>query len=171
MSHSSTALIPSERPPEELAAFGIASTLLPVRLFLQSGATAAGAVFLRKIPSADRETESLGARLNEPGVAFLPFAAGGRVELVRLAAVAYVELLDEAPEIARLHALGAATEPVEIELANGESLAGDLIAIAPPGRRRLSDLLNRGETFLPLAAPGRTLFVNRDAIVRVLGRA
>jgi hypothetical protein len=69
-----------------------------------------------------------------------------------------VEHPGELPEIARLRALGAAAHPVEVELTTGELLHGELLAIAPPDRRRLSDLLNRGETFLPLVDAGRTFY-------------
>ena len=177
MSRSSITPLPSRpRPrtepasPEEPAGFGIASTLLPVRLVLQWGESVSGALFLRKAPSPQREPETVGARLNEPDAQFLPFAAAGRVELVRLAAVAYLEHAGELPEVARLRELGAAAEPVEIELLTGETVEGELLAIARPDRRRLSDLLNRGETFLPLVSSGRVLFVNRDAMARVRGR-
>jgi hypothetical protein len=52
----------------------------------------------------------------------------------------------------------------------GEVLEEELLALAPPERCRLSDILNRGETFVPLAAPGRTLYVHRDAMARIRGR-
>lgn len=168
MSLSSITQFPTE--PAAPAPFGIASSLLPVRLVFQWGEGLTGALFLRKTASPQREAETVGERLNEPDTQFLPFAAAGRVELVRLAALAFLEHPDELPEIARLRELGAAAEPVEIELMTGETLEGELLAMAPPDRRRLSDLLNQGETFLPLVSSGRTLYVNRDAMARVRGR-
>lgn len=170
MPASSSTLIRTDAAPDEASAFGIASTLLPIRLVLLWGEALAGAVFLRQTSSPLHGPETLGDRLNEPESAFLPIAVGGRVEVVRLGAVAYVEHRAELPEIDRLRELGAAAEPVAIELMTGETLEGKLLALAPPERSRLSDILNRGETFVPLAAPGRTLYVNRDAIARARGR-
>jgi hypothetical protein len=151
----------------------MAATLLAVRLVLQWGEGLAGVLHLRDTPSPSGEREGLGARLNEPGAPFLPFSPAGpgrRLELVHRNAVAYVEHPGELPEIARLRALGAAAHPVEVELTTGELLHGELLAIAPPDRRRLSDLLNQGETFLPLVDAGRTFYVHRDAVARVRDR-
>lgn len=170
MPASSSTLIRSDTTPDEASDFGIASTLLPIRLVLLWGEALAGAVFLRQTSSPLHGPETLGDRLNEPETAFLPIAVGGRVEVVRLGAVAYVEHRAELPEIDRLRELGASAEPVAIELMTGETLEGELLALARPERSRLSDILNRGETFVSLATPGRTLYVNRDAMARVRGR-
>lgn len=168
MSASSSISTTSER-----TAFGIASSRLPVRLVLEWGEAVAGVLHLRDTPAPSGEPEGLGARLNEPGAPFLPFSPAGPdrgLELVHRAAVAYVEHPGELPEVARLRELGAAAHAVEVELTTGELLRGELLAIGPPDRRRLSDLLNRGETFLPLADGERTLYVHRDAMARVRSR-
>ena len=172
MSASSTISTTSDRSVHRAPAFGISATLLPVRLVLQWGEGVAGCLHLRDTPSPSGEREGLGARLNEPEASFLPFSPAGPgrgVELVNRATVAYVEHPGLLPEVARLRELGAAVHRVEIELTTGETLRGDLLAVAPPDRSRLSDLLNRGEAFLPLEDGGRTLFVHRDAIARVRG--
>lgn len=173
MSASSSISTTSDRSAHRAPAFGIAATLLPVRLVFQWGEAVAGCLHLRDTHSPSGEREGLGARLNEPGAAFLPFSPAGpgrSVELVHRTAVAYVEHAGWLPEVANLRDLGAAVHPVEVELTTGESLQGDLLAVAPPDRSRLSDLLNRGDLFLPLVDGGRTLFVHHDAIARVRGR-
>lgn len=147
--------------------FTIASDLLPVRLILEWGEARAGALFLRDTHAATGEPESLGARLNEEGVRFVPFSCHGAVELVHLAAIACVEHQGELPEIARLVELGARREPVTIELMTGEVLRGDLLAYAPPDRSRLSDLLNRVDRFFPLVSAGRTVYLHREAVATV----
>lgn len=173
MSASSTISTTSDLSAHRAPAFGIAATLLPVRLVFQWGEAVAGVLHLRDTPGPSGEREGLGARLNEPGAPFLPFSpagAGRRLQLVHRNAVAYVEHPGELPEIARLRALGAVAHAVEVDLTTGELLQGELLAIAPPDRRRLSDVLNQGETFLSLVDAGRTLYLHRDAVARVRSR-
>lgn len=173
MSASSSISTTSDRSAHRAPAFGIAATLLPVRLILQWGEAVAGCLHLRDTPSPSGEREGLGARLNESRAPFLPLSPAGpgrSLELVNRATVAYVEHTGWLPEVARLRELGAAVHRVEIELTTGEALHGELLALAPPDRRRLSDLLNRGEAFLTLVDGGRTLFIHRDAVARVRSR-
>lgn len=169
MSDSSSTLTSDHEAPRGTA-FRMDSSLLPVRMVLLWGEAVNTALYLRDIASPSGEPEGLGARLNEPGVAFLPFSLEERTELVRLAAVAYLEHPGELPEVRRLRELGAATHPVEIELMTGELLRGELLGFGSPDHPRLSDLLNRGEHFLPVVdreSTERTRYVNRDAIARV----
>lgn len=147
--------------------YAIASNLLPVLLVLEWGEALTGNLFLRDTPSPSRDPENLGTRLNEPGTHFVPFERDGRVEFVRLGSVSYVEHPAELPEVRRLRELGARSEPVEVDLATGELLRGDLLDIAPPEHCRLSDLLNQADRFLLLASPGTTVYVARAAITRV----
>ena len=86
---------------------------------------------------------------------------------MRIASVIYFECPPDLPEIAGLRAVGAQAEPVEIELVTGELARGALLCLAPPNRRRLSDLLNASDPFLLLIDARRALYVNRDAIARV----
>ncbi len=150
-----------------MSAFGIVSTPFAARLALRTGASLAGELLLRQTTTANHRDETLGARLNESGDAFLPLEVDGGVELVRLSSVAYLECPPDLPEVAGLKSLGAQAEAVEIELVTGELACGSLLCLAPPHRRRLSDLLNAADPFLLLVAAERTMYVNRDAIVRV----
>jgi len=149
------------------AAFGIESAPLSVRLRLLTGALIGGGLLLRQTTTATHRDETLGARLNESGDDFLPLQVESGVELVRLTSVIYFECPPDLPEIDDLRAVGAQAEPVEIELVTGEPARGDLLCLAPPEHRRLSDLLNRSDPFLLLVDSRRALYVNRDAITRV----
>lgn len=149
------------------AAFGIESAPLAVRLRLRSGPLIDGGLLLRRTTTATHRDETLGARLNESGDDFLPLETELGVELVRLASVVYFECPPDLPEVAGLRAVGAQDEPVEVELVTGELARGDLLCLAPPNRRRLSDLLNASDPFLLVVDADRALYVNRDAIARV----
>lgn len=169
MSTSSSDSTTNEPVAPTGTAFGIASSLLPARVVLLWGEAIAGSLYLRDASSPSGEPEILGARLNEAGVSFLPFSTDHRTELVRLAAVAYVEHPGKLPEVAHLQRLGATAHPVEVELMTGEILRGELLGFGPPNRSRLSDLLNSEATFLPFLDRDRTLYVNREAMARVRG--
>ncbi len=147
--------------------FGIDASPLATRLALRTGASVAGELLLRRTTTATYSDETLGARLNESGDAFLPLDVGSGVELVRLSSVVYFECPPGLPEVDSLRGIGAQSELVEIELVNGEHARGALLCLAPPNRRRLSDLLNASDPFLLLVDSTRTLYVNRDAITRV----
>ncbi len=113
-------------------------------------------------------TETIADRLNDPNVGFLPCEAAGRTELIRLSSLSYVEIHGLPPEIERLQEIGAVRKRVELELDNGDSLAGELMYEAPPSTDRVSDLFNsRAPRFLLLTSGERILFVRRDAVARV----
>lgn len=169
MSASSSTSTTSDLGAPRGTAFGIASSLLPVRLIFLWGEAIDAALYLRDTASPSGDREGLGVRLNEPEVSFLPFSTESRTELVRVAAVAYVEHPDKLPEVTQLERLGAIAHPVETELMTGEILRGELLGFGSPDRPRLSDLLNSEDTFLPFLAGERTLYVNRDAMARVRG--
>lgn len=121
--------------------------------------------FLRPVGA---RSETLGERLNEPGVAFVPVSVRGHAELLQLADIAYAETSDRLPELAELEALGARRRTVLIRLVSGEMLSGELIYVAPPERSRILDLLNAdGARFLLMVEGARTRYVQRAAIARV----
>lgn len=167
MSLSSSSSTATSRPAAVARSFGIVSNLVPVRLILMWGEARVGSLFLRELHTVSGEPESVGGRLNDPELRFVPFSVGGSVELVNLAAVACLEHEGELPEVSRLLETAAKREPVAIELMTGEVIHGELLAHAPPERARLSDLLNQGQRFFPLLSGDRTLYVNPDAVVAV----
>ncbi len=117
------------------------------------------------------ERETLDDRLNDLSTSFLPAEVDGKMEMLHLSWIHYVELDAELPEIARLDQLGAMRENVAIRLVSGEELRGEVIYILPPERRRLSDLLNsRDWRFLLLVGDGKAYYVNRDAVASVRQR-
>lgn len=126
------------------------------------------AVFLHTVSPHLFAAETVADRLNDPEIEFLPCEIEGRTELLRLAAICYVELAETAPEVERSDEVGAVHARVRLELCCGETLEGELIYEAPAFTDRVSDLLNdRPPRFVLLASNGRTLFVRRDAIDRV----
>ena len=135
----------------------------------RAGRKSAATFFLHTVSPHLFATETVADRLNDPETSFLPCEIGGRTELIRLGGLSYVEIHGLAPEIERLEEIGAARSAVELALGCGETLSGELVYEAPVTTDRVSDLLNsRATRFLLLASKGRTLFVHRDAITRVL---
>jgi hypothetical protein len=141
---------------------------LPVRLHTRDGGAVEVEVFLHTVGESGRP-ETLGDRLNDPHLRFLPCRVAGRVELVHLERLVFVEALAPLPELQELEEVGAVRQPVEVDLADGRSLRGTLVYSRPAGSQRVSDLLNAGnERFLLLVeAAARTLYVRRDELLRV----
>jgi hypothetical protein len=141
---------------------------VPVRLHTVDGGTVEAEVFLHTVGESGRP-ETLGDRLNDPHLRFLPCRIAGRVELVHLDRLAYVEALAPLPELQELEEVGAARQPVEVDLAHGPALQGTLVYSRPAGSQRVSDLLNLGEErFLLLVVDAeKSLYVRRDELLRV----
>jgi len=151
--------------------FGIDSSLLSVRIAPLGGAPFDAGIFLREASAASREPETLGSRLNEPSVSFLPLSIDGEVEMIHLGSIGFVERTGELPEVERLIELGVRGVPVAIRLVDATALNGNVLAMTRPEESRLSDLLNHGDRFLLLVDPTRVLYVRRDAILRVRSTA
>jgi hypothetical protein len=141
---------------------------LDVRLLFADGRRTTARVFLHAASARRLGSQTLGERLNDHDLAFIPLELEGRVELVRLGTIAAVQCDLPLPEIEALDAVDAFREPVEIELAGGEWLRGDLRYELPPGGCRVSDLLNApDQRFLLLQHERGVSYVHRDAIARV----
>jgi hypothetical protein len=151
--------------------FGIASSLLAVRFGPLGSAPFDAGIFLREVSAASRAPETLGSRLNEPGVRFLPISFDGRIEMIHLVAIGFVERIGELAEIDRLLELGVQRVPVAITLTDATVVHGDLLAMTRPEGDRLSDLLNHADRFVLVADRSRALYVRRDAILRVRSTA
>jgi hypothetical protein len=141
---------------------GVVARVVPIH-----GEPLEAVFFLRPTGAQGRTSETLGERLAEPGVRFIPTEIDGGISFLRLSSLAYVEHFGELTELARLAELGAWREPVEISLVSGERLSGDLVYLMPPDRRRVSDLLNDAGRFLLLVDDNYARYVNRDAIEQV----
>lgn len=145
--------------------FGIESDLAPVRIVLLGGTELTGSLFVRRSASRHRREETLGDRLKESGVDFVPLEVGdGRVEMLNVDGVAYLEHPGDLPEVAEMRELEVPAPRVRVVLHSGEALGGELFAFGPPDRDRLSDVLNRSGRFLLLADGERSLYVNRRAV-------
>jgi hypothetical protein len=127
-------------------------------------------VFLHAGSEYGLRAETLAARLDHPEARFLPCEIEGQRQLLNLDAVTYLELGGTLPEVEEMRAVGASSCAVELDLASGETLRGELLYEAPAGAHRLSDLLNAPSGgFLLLTGDGLTRFVNRRAILRARG--
>lgn len=119
--------------------------------------------------SSTSNRETLGERLNDPHTRFLACKVDERVELVSLKAISFIRVPGTLPEAEMQEQLGAIRQPARVTLACGYSLNGDFFSIMPSARARLSDLLNlTDERFLLFLAPGGTVYIQRDSIVRVV---
>lgn len=140
---------------------------LPVTVVPTFGGAFEAVFFLRPAGAQGRMRETLADRLEEPGIRFVPVEVDETIEFLQLASIAYVEHEGALPEMSRLADMGAWREPVEITLGNGNELAGDLVYLLPPERRRVSDLLNDSGRFVLLVDDTHARYVNRGAIERV----
>jgi len=148
-----------------MSEYALAVRRRPARLAGFDGDSALAVLFLRGASARGPRGETVLERLNAFDGEFLPCEIDGRVSLVNLSWIAYVEIdaAGDGPEPP-----GVRRAPAELELVSGERLAGELVYVARPGRARVSDLLNAaGDRFIRLAAPGVDRFVRRDAIRRV----
>ncbi len=148
--------------------FAIEVQKIPIRLVNVSGQATEARLFLHLASSHDYRSETVGERLNDPKVDFLPFEIDGRILLIRLSSLAYAEVREAPPELARMDEIGASHEVVTLILQSGESLQGELVYEAAPENPRVLDLMNtRQHRFLLLQTDNKTLFVRRKAVVRV----
>jgi hypothetical protein len=147
--------------------FALAMQDEPIRIVGTDGRVAQASLFLHAVADRSSRPETIGSRLNDLAVSFLPVRRDERIELVHLAWVAYVAVAGRPLDVAAREEVGARRAAVELDLVGGETLKGELLYELPAGNSRVSDLLNSaGERFLLLLSESETLFVNRAAIVR-----
>ena len=147
-------------------------TPLSVRLVMAGGDTAHALVFLHT--SSDRRSgpQSLGERLCDANTSFLPCVVDRGVELINLDHVACVLAPRDLPDVEELEELPSFRVAVDLDLAHGERLSGELRYRLPPESCRISDLFNLdAERFVLLTTDRRAVYVNRRAVVRVRVRA
>lgn len=125
--------------------------------------------FLSAFAEHHRGEETLTDLLARPKQ-FVPFLdQEGRPVLLRRDAIAWIKVTE--PE--RVEWLfyemrvGVPRERVRLTFSDGEELAGDLFAIAPEGKRRVSDLMNEAPGFFHLEASDGLYLVNRGLVTSV----
>lgn len=157
-----SAQVPSES--YKLSIAGIAAEVV-----LWSGDSLAAAFYLRLASAQGRGRETLGERLNDPMTHFLPCKVDSRVELVNLDWISYLRVSGFLPEVEQLEEAGAVRQRARVTVQSGYVLEGEFLYVLPSARSRLSDLLNEsGDRFLLFLAPAAALYINRNAIVRVV---
>lgn len=150
--------------------FVLESQPAPATLRDAEGRARSGVFFLRS-GGAPARVESLVDLLNDDERRFLPFECGEGIELVAVESIVYVEFELPEAQARELEEVGAVRTPIELEVAGGGRLAGDLVHEAPPSARRVSDLLNYlRDRFLTLLAGDRAWAVRRGAILRAFPR-
>lgn len=141
-----------------------------VRLHRLRGGEIEAVLFVHSVGPDDTRPQSVASRLNEPGHRFLPFEIEGRVILVRLASIAAIELREQPPEVAALAQVGGERARVEVVLATGRHLEGELLYEAPETRRRVLDVLNATTDRFLLMVSGKSYYlVHVEAIDQVRG--
>ena len=148
--------------------YAIDVTRTPIHLKTLTGEEIDAAAYVHPVAHADFRPESVGDRLNDPEAHFLPCEVEGESFLVRLESISYVVTTTAVPEVESMETVGATHSQVELWLASGDRLRGDLIYEAERGEERVSDMLNRSSSrFLLLVDGERTYFVQRSAVDRV----
>lgn len=151
-----------------MADFQLEVTRLSVRVVDFAGAFFTADFFLHHSGERQPGPETLGERLNGPHTRFLPFDRDGRVELVNLSALAYVEHAGPLPEVAAHQRLGGPQEAVVVRLRSGEELTGSLLYLFTGDGARILDRLNASTDRFLLLLDGATVrYVNADAVVAV----
>ncbi len=125
--------------------------------------------FLSSCAEHHHGSETLSDLLARPK-AFVPFLTktGGPV-LLRKDAIAWIRVM-EPEKVEWLFyetRVGVPREHVRLTFGDGGELLGDLFAIAPEGKRRVSDLMNEGDGFIHLEAPDGLYLVNRRLVTAV----
>lgn len=125
--------------------------------------------FLSAFAEHHRGEETLTDLLARPKQ-FVPFLDHeGRPVLIRRDAISWIKVTE--PE--RVEWLfyemraGVPKERVRVVFPDGDELTGDLFAIAPEGKRRVSDLMNEAPGFFHLEAPDGLYLVNRNRVTAV----
>lgn len=138
------------------------------RLVDAGGSSREVVFFLHTVRKHDYRHESLADRLNDLDARFVPCEIDGRIELLQIDWIVYVEPRGRLPEFDRLVEEGAIRTLVEVDLVTGESLRGALLYEAPIDNDRVSDLLNtRADRFLALQGEGWSRLVRCGAITRL----
>ncbi len=141
---------------------------LTAKVHLWNGDIVDASFYLRLTGSMNLGLEGLGERLNDPKTMFLACKVDQQVQLLHLNAIAYIYLPELTEEVENLESIGAERQTARITLRTCETLNGEFLAVQPPGRSRVSDLLNEpGRRFILFLHQGGTCWVNRKAIARV----
>jgi hypothetical protein len=141
---------------------------LSAKVHLWNGDVVEASFYLRLAGTANPGKEGLGERLNDPKTMFLACKVDHQVQLLHLNAIAYIYMPELSDEVEHLEGLGAQRQPARLTLRTCETLSGEFLSILPPGRSRISDLLNEpNQRFLLFLYQGGTCWVNRKAIARV----
>ncbi|MFZ2224049.1 MAG: hypothetical protein WAV26_05115 [Candidatus Deferrimicrobium sp.] len=114
-------------------------------------------------------TETVLDRLNDPNL-FLPLRVPGDLHVVFLNKIHIVRVdvpHEEAAPVDPEDVAETNTQPIKVQLINGELLQGTVRIDGPRGRRRLSDFLNTQPGFLPLVGPELVHLLHKRFIVRI----
>jgi hypothetical protein len=164
---SSTAANGSITPSTEGYRVSVA-TGLTAKLHLWNGDIVDASFYLRPTGSTSTGMEGLGERLNDAKTTFLACKVDQQVQLLHLNAIAYIYMPELTEEVEYLETVGAQRQTARLTLRTCETLSGEFLSILPPGRSRVSDLLNEpGQRFVLFLHQGGTCWVNRKAIARV----
>lgn len=170
---------PGERPAEEApSSAGQPRPGMDLTVPVQSatclfwtvdGMSFEGSLSLHLNAETHEGNETVLDRLNGPNL-FLPLRVPGNLPVVFLNKIQIVRV--DAPHEGGTpadpeHEAETNTQPIKVQLINGEQLQGTVRIDGPRGRRRLSDFLNTQPAFLPLVGPELLHLLHKRFIVRI----
>jgi len=131
-----------------------------ISLDLAGGEGREGRVFLQ-LATESRRPQSVLDLLND-STHFLALEEGERVVLLHKGIIRWVEAEEDLlpPD----EGVAPERQPVRLEFASGLEMRGEALIDAPPGRRRVMDLLNGPEPFFALLVEGRPRIVHKSFI-------
>jgi hypothetical protein len=135
-------------------------TRTPICIDLAGGEGRKGHVFLQ-LATESRRPQSVLDLLND-SAHFLALEEDERLVLLHKGIIRWVEAEDDLlpPD----EGISPERQPVRLEFASGLEMRGEALIAAPPGRRRVMDLLNGPEPFFALVVEGRVRVVHKRFI-------
>jgi hypothetical protein len=145
--------------------FAIPKEKQKVTVHLTGGETLPGTIFLEYIPEAVTLHQKVTAFLEDENE-FFPLAADGdgpQFISKRSLRMLEVEYPEEESTFSLMH-----IEDITAVFSDGSQVGGMLMADVPAEKARLSDCLNLPGRFLSVWAGGPVLFINKDAVRKVV---
>ena len=142
-----------------------------VAVFLKKGARVAGIIFLDHLVAEMPFHQKISAFL-EDGSSFFPLAVGGgnTVEFINKKTVQRIEVdhpkSDEELEAVLLNVMVVVN--ITAFFLDGSTVRGGLLADVPQDKARLSDCLNLPDTFLCIQSGEQFVYINKDAVQKVV---
>lgn len=136
-----------------------------VSVHLAGGETLSGNIFIEYHPEALTLYQKLSAFLEGANDFFPLTTDAGAPQFISKRSIRMVraEYPEEDQSFSLMH-----IEEITVLFADGSKVSGMLMADIPPERKRLSDCLNLPMKYLSARTPGAVLFINKEAVQKVV---